>query len=222
MKILFSLVFIVFIITSLFCVDMVRERDKQIAEKLKDMGIDPYLVILLIATLPIIELRGAIPVGLLVFKELDPVLVIIFSIIGNMFPIFFILFLLGPVERLLRKIKIFDRFFDWLFKRTIARSKTIEKYEEFGLMLFVAIPAPITGAWTGSLASYLFKLSYTKSILFIFFGVLIAAAIVTTLSFYWQIGLAALGAGVAAFLYISISGLIRSVKERKESTTDMS
>ena len=201
-------------LTSLFASDLKDSAGEKIADKLIDCGINPYLVILLIAALPIVELRGSIPIGIMVF-ELNWILVVIFSIIGNMIPIFFILFFLEVVEKLLRRFKIFDKFFDWLFKRTIARSSAIEKYEEFGLMLFVAIPAPITGAWTGSLASYLFKLSYLKSIFFIFLGVLIAACIVTTLTLFWKIGLVVLILGIIVFVYIFISGIIKSINLKK-------
>ena len=214
MKILLSVVIIFVCVCSLFGVHL-SDTGIKIADKLVDHGINPYLVVLLIATLPIVELRGSIPIGILYFG-LNWKLVVIFSIIGNIIPIFFILFLFGVVERFLRRFKIFDKFFNWLFKRTLARSGTIEKYEELGLMLFVAIPAPVTGAWTGSLASYLFKLSYLKSILFIILGVLIAACIVTTLTFFWKIGLIILIIGIIAFLYISIAGVVKSVKENKK------
>lgn len=152
------------------------------AEDLRSMGINPYLIILMIAALPIVELRGAIPVGIL-FLELEWIPVILMAIVGNMLPIFFILFVFKYMEKVVRLIPIFDKFLDWFFARTMAKSSIVEKYEEFGLMLFVAVPLPVTGAWTGSAISYLMKLSYRKSILFIFLGVLVAAAIVSIITF---------------------------------------
>ncbi|HNZ26504.1 MAG TPA: small multi-drug export protein, partial [Spirochaetota bacterium] len=128
----------------------------RIANKFKDAGIDPYIVILLISTLPIVELRGAIPIGIIAF-QLNWFLVILLSIIGNMIPIFFVLFLFKYVEKFLRRFKVFDVFFDKLFARTIAKSKSVEEFQELGLAFFVAIPLPVTGAWTGSLIAYLLK-----------------------------------------------------------------
>jgi len=67
----------------------------------------------------------------------------------------------------------------WLFERTRRRGKIINRYERIGLALFVAIPLPVTGAWTGSLAAVLFGLKFKHAFLSIFIGVLIAGMIVT-------------------------------------------
>ena len=82
----------------------------------------------------------------------------------------------------MRRFRTMDRFFDWLFKRTVSRSKLIKKYESLGLILFVAIPAPMTGAWTGSVAAYLFKLPLRMAIPCIILGILIAGVVVTLVS----------------------------------------
>jgi len=198
---------------------MTDEKALKFTDWLKSKGIDPYIIVLLLAMLPIFELRGSIPVGILALK-LDIVQVIIYSIIGNMIPIFFILFFFKPIEKLLRKINFFNKFFDWLFERTKAKSKSIEKYEEVGLMLFVGIPLPLTGAWTGCLAAYIFKLSYLSSLLYIFLGVLIACAIVVTLTLLWQIGAVILAICCIAFIYVSIKGIIDSIKARKKAKAE--
>jgi uncharacterized membrane protein len=114
-----------------------------------------------------------------------------------MIPVPFILLLLGPVARILRRLPIFDRFFEWLFERTRRRSDTIKKYEELGLILFVAIPLPVTGAWTGSLAAFLFGLRFWMSFFCALAGVCIAGVIVTSFSALGWIG--ALAAGVILF-----------------------
>ena len=93
-----------------------------------------------------------------------------------------ILLLLGPAERHLRRFRFMDRFFDWLFKRTVSRSEVIKKYESLGLILFVAIPAPMTGAWTGAIAAYLFKLPLRMAVPCIILGILIAGLVVTLVS----------------------------------------
>ncbi len=138
------------------------------------------LVITIIAALPVLELRGAIPIGLSMGVEVKRVM--LFSIIGNLIPVVPILFLLEPVSAYLRKFWLFKKFFEWLFERTRKRSDLIEKYEFLGLMLFVAIPLPITGAWTGCVAATLFKIRLRYALLAITLGVLIAAVIVTAVS----------------------------------------
>jgi len=141
----------------------------------------PPVAVFLIAMLPVFELRGAIPAGYAMGMT-SPYVIYVLAVLGNFVPVIPILTLLGPGERLLRRWRFFDRFFDWLFKRTVARSEVIRKYESLGLILFVAIPAPMTGAWTGSIAAYLFKLPLRLAIPCIILGILIAGIVVTLVS----------------------------------------
>jgi len=105
------------------------------------------------------------------------------AIIGNMFPIPFILLFFKYVEKFLRKFRFWANIMDWLFEKTRRRADAkIRQYEHIGLLLFVAIPLPFTGAWTGALIAYLFDLKFTKSLVTIFIGVLIAAVIMTTIT----------------------------------------
>jgi uncharacterized membrane protein len=131
----------------------------------------------LTAMLPVLELRGAIPLGILKFglslKE-----VYILSVIGNLIPVIPILLFLKFGSGFLRKYKWGDKFFTWLFAHTRRRSQLVEKYESLGLMLFVAIPLPITGAWTGSVAAFLFGIRFRYAFLAIILGVLLAGIIV--------------------------------------------
>ena len=90
-----------------------------------------------------------------------------------------LLLYLGPVSNFLRRIGFMDRFFDWIFARTRKRSGALEKYGALGLVLFVAIPLPVTGAWTGSAAAFLFGIPFRKAFPLIVAGVAIAGAIVT-------------------------------------------
>ncbi len=147
----------------------------------------PYLTTFVISMLPIFELRGSIPIGINYFR-LDPVVVYLMSIVGNMIPIFFILLFFDGVVRLLSRNAYLKKLLDLLFERTRKKTKLVEKYEELALIFFVAIPLPITGAWTGSLAAYLVGLKFWKSILCIFMGVLISSIIVTTLSLMGSTG----------------------------------
>jgi uncharacterized membrane protein len=143
-------------------------------------GLPPEMATFIMATLPISELRGAIPVALGVYK-LPVWSAVLWAVLGNLAPIPFILKLLEPVSKFLReRWRIWDRFFNWLFTRTRRKG---ERY--------FAIPLPITGAWTGSVASFLFGLSLGRGFFLITLGVLIAATLVTA---------ASLGVGWLVFL----------------------
>ena len=104
------------------------------------------------------------------------------AVIGNMVPIPFILLFFKFVEKFLRNYKFWTRILDWLFERTRKKADAkIRRYEYIGLLFFVAIPLPFTGAWTGALIAYLFGLYFSKSLVTIFIGVLIATAIMVVL-----------------------------------------
>jgi len=141
----------------------------------------PPLAVFVVSMLPVFELRGGIPVGYAMGMT-NPIAIYLIAVAGNFAPVLPILTLLGPAERILRRFKTMDRFFDWLFRRTISRSDMIRKYQSLGLILFVAIPAPMTGAWTGSVAAYLFKLPLRMAIPCIILGILIAGVVVTLVS----------------------------------------
>jgi uncharacterized membrane protein len=101
-------------------------------------------------------------------------------IIGNMLPIPLILLFFPHVEKWLRNFKSWSRLIDWFFDKTRKRADAkIRRYEHLGLLVFVAIPLPFTGAWTGALIAYLFNLKFAKSLITIFVGVLIATSIMT-------------------------------------------
>jgi uncharacterized membrane protein len=107
------------------------------------------------------------------------------AVAGNMLPIPFILLFFRYVEKFLRNYKFWTRIMDWLFAKTRKRADgKIRKYEYLGLMVFVAAPIPFTGAWTGALIAYLFGLKFSKSLLAIFIGVIIAAAIMIMITVY--------------------------------------
>ena len=105
------------------------------------------------------------------------------AILGNMLPIPFILLFFRYAEKWLRNFKFWTNIMDWLFAKTRKRADAkIRRYEHLGLLLFVAIPLPFTGAWTGALIAYLFDLKFTKSLITIFIGVIIAAFIMIALT----------------------------------------
>ena len=137
---------------------------------------------LFISMLPIVELRGALPVAYLHYHYSLPKAYIL-SVLGNMVPIPFLLKFFPRVERLLRRYRRWERFFDSLFSRTRRKAAgKIERYEKLGVMVFVAIPLPVTGAWTGTLVAYLFGIESTSALLYILLGVLIAGVIVLVIT----------------------------------------
>ncbi|MDY6765341.1 MAG: small multi-drug export protein, partial [Halobacteria archaeon] len=116
----------------------------------RSLPLPPELTVVFIALLPVFELRGAIPVAMGLYG-MSPAEAFILGVLGNVIPVLPLLIFLEPVSEFLRaRSKIFDMFFDWLFART--RRKIEDKYRKYGaiaLIPFVAIPLPVTGAWTG-------------------------------------------------------------------------
>ena len=105
------------------------------------------------------------------------------AILGNMLPVPLVLIFFKHVEKWLRNFKFWTNLMDWLFAKTRKRADSkIRRYEHLGLLLFVAIPLPFTGAWTGALIAYLFDLKFTRSLITIFVGVLIATMIMVVLT----------------------------------------
>ena len=143
-------------------------------------NISPEWTVVIISTLPIFELRGSIPVGMFLFK-FGWLKASLLSVTGNMLPIPLVLLFWESIVILLRKSKGGNRFIDWLYKRTKSKSQVIERYEAIGLAIFVGIPLPGTGAWTGAFAANIFGLRFWKSLFYIFLGVLLAACAVTIL-----------------------------------------
>ena len=138
-------------------------------------------MVVLTGACPIFELRGAIPLGLSFFGKEHLLKILLLSIAGNIIPIPLLLVFLMPVSERLKKLGIFKKFFDWLFERTKKKADLIQKYEALGLAIFVGIPLPMTGAWTGAIAASLFNMRFRFAFMSITAGILIAAIIVTIL-----------------------------------------
>jgi len=157
---------------------LLNDIGNTISDWLLDLGIPQELVIIFISMLPILELRGALPVAMLIF-DMPWYWALIVSVIGNLIPIPFILIFFPTAEKILRHLRPFELFFDWIFKRTRKNAgKKVTRFRHIALILFVAIPLPITGAWTGCLVAYLYDLNRVKSFFFISVGVVIAGFVV--------------------------------------------
>ncbi len=136
-------------------------------------------VVFLISMVPILELRG----GLLAAKLLSVPMVqaIPLCILGNIIPIPFILLLIRRVLQWMKKIPGLKRFAFWLEAKADKRSGQVEDAEFVGLMLFVGIPLPGTGAWTGSLIAALLEIDFKKSIVAELYGIVMATVICSIL-----------------------------------------
>ena len=141
-----------------------------------------WLATILLSATPISELRGAIPIAIGVYG-MGPVETYILAVIGNMLPVVPLLLFLEPVSTYLRRFKMWDIFFSWLFTRTHRNhSERFEKYGILALTIFVAIPLPVTGAWTGCAAAFVFGIKFRHALLAILAGVMIAGVIVTAVT----------------------------------------
>lgn len=153
----------------------------EIIDLLKNMPGE--LVMMLLSAIPVTELRASIPVAYTIMADKwcwPWWKIYLLAIAGNMLPVPFILTLLGPVSRWLSRWRIFDRFFTWLFERTRTRAGShIQKYRALGLAAFVAVPLPVTGAWTGSAAAFVFGIPRRLALPSIFLGVCVAGGIIT-------------------------------------------
>jgi len=142
-------------------------------------GIPKAYIVMIVAAFPISELRGAIPLALSFGMSLSKAFCL--SVLGNSLFVAPALFLFEPISNRLRKFRLWSRFFDWLFERTKKNSDTIQKYEALGLAIFVAIPLPMTGAWSGVVAASLFKIRFRYAFIAIVAGVIGAGLIVLSL-----------------------------------------
>ena len=137
---------------------------------------------ILLSIFPFAELRGGIPLAL--FYGVNPVIAFITCTAANILIIPIIFFFLTYLHEHFMKIRLYKKTFDYFMERT--RRKThdkINKYGYLGLALFVAIPLPVTGAYTGTLAAWFFGMKKTKSFLAISLGVVTAAIIVTIVAY---------------------------------------
>lgn len=137
------------------------------------------LCVFFCSMLPIIELRGSIPMAFAFGLPWWQAFII--SVVGNLLPVPFILLLINIVIKWMAnsKIKFFNKIANFLLEKVEKNRERIEKYSFWGLCLFVAIPLPATGAWTGSLVAAVIGMKPLKAFLSAVIGVLIAGVVVT-------------------------------------------
>lgn len=139
------------------------------------------IVIFIISMIPILELRGGLLVASLLNVSITTAIPI--CILGNIIPIPFILLFIKQIFKWLKKIKLFRGIIERLETRAMGKSDTIKKYEFWGLVLFVGIPLPGTGAWTGSLIAALLDVDFKKAVVAELLGIIIATVIMSIVSY---------------------------------------
>jgi uncharacterized membrane protein len=142
-----------------------------------------FLEIILLSMLPISELRGGIPLA--IAYHIHPLLAFLVCTLANIAIVPLVFLFLVTVNRLLLKIDAYSRFFHHFLERAQHKiHKSVEKYGYLGLMIFVAIPLPMTGAYTGTLGAWALGMDKKKAFVSIALGVIIAGIIVTLISYY--------------------------------------
>ncbi|MGL4606392.1 MAG: COG2426 family protein [Eubacteriaceae bacterium] len=139
-----------------------------------------WLEILIVSAIPIVELRGAIPLGILAY-QMPYLQAYLLGFVGSIIPAPFILLFIPAILKWMSKTKIFGKLGTWLINKGMKKSEKLTKYEFWGLFIFVAIPLPGTGVWTGCLAASLIGLDFKRSMISVSLGSMVAGGIVTAL-----------------------------------------
>ncbi len=140
-----------------------------------------YLYVFFISMVPVVELRGAIPIGIMA-QGLDPVLTCCISVVGNFLPVPFIMLFIRRILAWMKTTRHLGGIALWLEERAEKNKGKVMQYATFGLFLFVAVPLPGTGAWTGALVAALMDMRMRYALPSIFCGVLAAGIIMTLAS----------------------------------------
>ena len=152
-------------------------------------GFPAELAVFIISLFPILECRGGMIAASVLGVNYWIALTI--SIVGNLLPIPFIFIFIEKIFNLMKKTKLLGKLVTKIEEKAMSKSDKITKYKKWGLLLFVGIPLPGTGAWTGALLAVLLKLNLKDSVISIIFGVLMAAGIMSfvTYGLPWVISL---------------------------------
>lgn len=144
-------------------------------------SIPPELIAFIVSLCPVLELRGGMIAARLFQMEFLKAFIICY--IGNMLPIPFILLFIKKIFAVMRRSKFFSKIVDKLEARSEKKKGTMEKYKEWGLLIFVAIPLPGTGGWTGALIAALMDMRIKKTLPIIALGVFIAGLIMSLITY---------------------------------------
>lgn len=185
-----------------------------VSASLRDVAPD-WLVVLVLGSLPVVELRGAVPVGISVLG-LNPALAYVLAVIGNMIPVPLLLLGLRPLVKASAGFPLLYKLLESLLSRARKQTEGIDKDKIFlGLAYFVAIPLPGTGAWSGAIAAFVLDVPFWPAVLSNFLGVCCAGLIVTMLT---CMGWAGLWLAVLILLVLPlVSFLVKSMRSDPRS-----
>lgn len=144
------------------------------------ISINPSFGVFAVSMVPIIELRGAIPLG--IGLDLNWFWVYMISVIGNLLPVPFVILLVRPIIEWLVHSKMFGKLGKWLDERTKKKTENMTKYKKWGLFIFVAVPLPGTGAYTGAMIAGMLNMRLKDALPAIVSGVLVAGIAMLAIS----------------------------------------
>ena len=150
---------------------------------LLSLSFGKQLIVFIISMLPILELRGGLIAASLL--KLSPVESYVIAIVGNAIPIPFLLLLINKILSAMEKskFKLFNKMYSFIHKKIMKNKDSIEKYGFWGLVIFVGIPLPGTGAWTGAIIAAFLEMDRKKAFIGILLGMLMASIIMMIISF---------------------------------------
>lgn len=139
---------------------------------------------MLLAAVPLMEQKGAIPLGIYKFG-LSPFTAFAVTLIGSLLPVPFVLILFNSIFAFMKRYEVFGPVNRFIERKIEKGSKNMEKYKELGLIIFIGIPLPTTGLWTGSAIASFLRLDFKKSLVCAVIGGVISGTIVTLVSVYF-------------------------------------
>ncbi len=145
-----------------------------------------YLIVFLVSMIPIIELRGSIPIA--ATMDISFLRALPFAVVGNLLPVPFIILFFKFFLKLFRNVPVIGKVFEKVHNKAISKADKIRSYAFWGLYIFVAIPLPGTGAWTGAVIASILEMDNKKSFLAIALGVITSGLIMGFISYgLWDI-----------------------------------
>lgn len=141
------------------------------------------LIVFIISMIPILELRGGLLAASPALLDVEIYKAIPLCIIGNVIPVPFILLFIKAIFTWMKKFDKLGKIAIWFENKALSKKDKIEKYEFWGLVFFVGVPLPGTGAWTGSLIAALLNIDLKKSFFAVFIGLIMATCIMTLISY---------------------------------------
>lgn len=141
------------------------------------------VIVFIISMIPILELRGGLLAASPALLNVPILRAVPICIIGNLIPVPFILLFIKAIFNWMKKFRKLGKIAEWFENKAMSKKDKIEKYEFWGLVLFVGIPLPGTGAWTGSLIAALLNIDFKKAILAVLIGIAMATVIMSCISY---------------------------------------